>query len=140
MSSCLLQIFVNKLNNYEPELARRFIIPEVQEHLDRVEQDKQEYILQTKYVDLNLILAGDEPDTYASFPEPLGCTHSDYDVWETQNLRLEDMLDEVNQDMAVMNIIPLYDPYGTNLDEFYERFPSDKYDVWEGDYPPRYFE
>jgi len=135
MSSCLLQMFVNKLNDYEPELARRFIIPEVQEHLDSVEQDKQEYILQRKYVDLNLILAGDEPDGDAEH------TWDAYEEWETQNLRLEDMLDELKQDMAVMNIIPLYEPYGF-LDEFHKRYPGDKYedDVWEGNYPPRYFE
>ena len=38
MSSCLLHLFIKKLNAYEPELATRHIIPEVQEELERKEE------------------------------------------------------------------------------------------------------
>ena len=38
MSSCLLHLFIKKLNAYEPELVRRHIIPEVQEELERKEE------------------------------------------------------------------------------------------------------
>lgn len=37
-NACLLKMFVNKLNDYEPGLMRNFIIPDVQAHLDRVER------------------------------------------------------------------------------------------------------
>lgn len=45
MSACLLNLFINKLNAYEPELTRRYIIPEVQEDLwkrERVLAEKRE--------------------------------------------------------------------------------------------------
>lgn len=38
MSACLLQMFVKKLNDYEPGLMRNFITPDVLEHLERVER------------------------------------------------------------------------------------------------------
>jgi len=40
MSACLLQMFVNKLNAYEPGLVEKFVAPDVQAHLDRVEREK----------------------------------------------------------------------------------------------------
>lgn len=134
MSACLLQMFVNKLNNYEPELARRFIIPEVQEHLDRVEQDKQEYIMQKKYLELNMLL-----NQACQEGNRCSATMEDLIRCETQILRLVDMLSQVEEDMFIMNVAYPEIP----LEAFLERYPSDKYDkydVWEGDYPPRYFE
>lgn len=140
MSACLLQQFVNKLNEYEPGLMRKYIAPDVQTHLDRLaaeEQDKQEFILQSKWVELNMFLGNDYEFCTSSEPGA-------QDKWIEQDMILEDMLEEVQQDMAVMDITPLYDPYSTDLDAFYERFPIDKFssdfiDIWEGNFPPRFF-
>ena len=139
MSACLLQQFVNKLNEYEPGLMRKYIAPDVQAHLDRLEQDKQEFILQSKWIELNMLTGENPPDGNADEDGAF----ASYLEWEEQEYHLEDMIEEVLQDMAVMDIIPLYDPYGTDLDAFYERFPIDKFstdfiDIWEGNFPPRY--
>lgn len=42
MSACLLHLFLNKLNAYEPEIARRDIIPEVQDHFYKIKREEAE--------------------------------------------------------------------------------------------------
>lgn len=136
MSACLLQMFVNKLNDYEPGLVEKFVAPDVQAHLDRLdaeEQEKQEYILHTKYIDLHALLSQDR------------APYSRDNTWIHEQMVLENMIQEVIEDMVMMDITP-YDLYSATFEiDFYARYPYNEWnekcppsDVWNGNYPPRY--
>ena len=138
MSACLLQMFVNKLNDYEPGLVENFVAPDVQAHLDRLdaeEQEKQEYILHMKYIDLHAILDQDCGGRRSREP----------DAWIHEQMVLENMIQEVIEDMVMRDITP-YDLYSATFEiDFYARYPYNEWnekcppsDVWNGNYPPRF--
>ena len=94
------------------------------------EIQRNEYILLTKFTDLHALLCQDCG----------GRRSSDAVAWKQEEMLLENLLEEVIRDMAVMDITP----YPEDEDQYelhYARYPEEIIpisEVWCGNYPPRW--
>ena len=95
-------------------------------------QATNEYILHTKFCVLHALLGADCG----------GRRGRDAVAWMQEEMLLQNLLEEVIQDMAIMDITP-YPEDEDHYELHYARYPQDMIpypEVWNGNYPPRYDE